>query len=82
MLDSMDSSTFKIVFDSAQYLRGECAYLKSDACSNFIRAKNDRMMEVSSKEPDQLVRERHDYWKRQGYLKDINPPLASIFGGV
>ena len=78
----MDTSSFKLAFHRFQSLRGECAYLRSDAGSNFIGARNDGMMKEPSKDLDKVVIEMRDHWKKQGKQWDMNPPLASHFGGV
>ena len=78
----MDTSSFKLAFHRFQSLRGECAYLRSDAGSNFIGARNEELMGVSSKDLDKVVCEMQDHWRRQGKQWDLNPPLASQFGGI
>ena len=40
------------------------------------------MMEDSSKDLGKVVSEMQDSWTKKGKLWDINPPLASHFGGV
>ena len=82
ILDSMDTSSFKLAFHRFQSLRGECAYLRSDAGSNFIGARNEEMTKDSSQDLDKVVREMQDLWHRQGKQGDMNSPLASHFGGV
>ena len=78
----MDTSSFKLAFERFQAQRGVCAYLRSDAESNFVGARNDGMMEDSSKDLGKVVSELQDSWTKQGKQWDINPPLASHFGGV
>ena len=78
----MDTASFKLAFERFQAQRGECAYLRSDAGSNFIGARNDGLMADSSKDLEKVVSEMQDSWTKQGKLWDINPPLASHFGGV
>merc|ERR1712082_61016 len=80
-LDSMDTASFKLAFNRFQSLRGECAYLRSDAGSNFVGARNEEMSR-DSQQLDKAVREMQDHWQRQGKQWDMNPPLASHFGGV
>ena len=40
-LDSMDTASFKMAFNRFQAIRGDCAYLRSDAGSNFMGARNE-----------------------------------------
>ena len=80
-LDSIDTSSFKLAFHRFQSLRGECTYLRSDAGSNFVGARNEEMSR-ESQELDKVVREMQDHWQHQGKQWDMNPPLASHFGGV
>ena len=77
ILDSMDTPSFKMAFQRFQAVRGECAYLRSDAGSNFVGARNEQG-ELS----DDLVNQVKTNWEQQGKTWDLNPPLASHFGGV
>ena len=77
ILDSMDTSSFKLAFQRFQAIRGECTYLRSDAGSNFMGARN----EIGDLSGD-TIREVKTNWEQQGKYWDVNPPLASHFGGV
>ena len=81
ILESMDTASFKLAFNRFQALRGDCAYLRSDAGSNFIGARNDDL-EQQQKIPENVFNDVHKHWEMQGKIWDINPPLASHFGGV
>ena len=80
-LESMDTASFKMAFNRFQALRGDCAYLRSDAGSNFMGARNEQSQETSQV-PDQVIEEIRTNWQLQGKQWDVNPPLASHFGGV
>ena len=41
ILDSMDTASFKLALHRFQSLRGDCAFLRSDAGSNFIGVRNE-----------------------------------------
>ena len=77
ILDSMDTSSFKQAFQRFQALRGDCAYLRSDAGSNFMGARNEKC-DLS----DEVIEEVKHSWEQQGKIWDVNPPVASHFGGV
>ena len=77
ILDSMDTASFKMAFQRFQAVRGECVYLRSDAGSNFMGALND-----NDEFNQDLIQQAKQNWERQGKIWDINPPLASHFGGV
>ena len=64
ILDLMDTASFKLAFHRFQPLRGDCAYLRSDAGSNFIGARNEEMSKDSSQDLDRIVQEMQDHWKR------------------
>ena len=81
ILDSMDTASFKLAFNRFQALRGDCAYLRSDAGSNFMGARNEQS-EDDEKVPDNVIKEVRRSWELQGKQWDVNPPLASHFGGV
>ena len=59
-LDSMDTSSFKLAFHRFQSLRGECAYLRSDAGSNFVGARNEEM----SRDSQQLDKDVQSHSKK------------------
>ena len=40
-LESMDAASFRMAFQRFQALRGDCVYLRSDAGSNFMGARNE-----------------------------------------
>ena len=52
-----------------------------DGGSNFIGARNDDLKQ-EQKVPENVLKDMHNYWRMQGKTWDINPPLASHFGGV
>ena len=81
MLESMDTASFKLAFNRFQAVRGDCAYLRSDAGSNFMGARNE-LPDEESLVPDQVLNEVRRNWELQGKQCDVNPPLASHFGGV
>merc|ERR1712020_618758 len=64
MLESMDTASFKLAFNRFQSLRGDCVYLRSDAGSNFMGARNDDL-EQQQKIPENVINEVHKYWKMQ-----------------
>ena len=76
-LESMDTASFKMAFQRFQDIRGECVYLKSDAGSNFMGARNEQ-----NELDDTVIKQARSKWEKEGKLWDINPPLASHFGGV
>ena len=80
-LDSMDTACFKMAVNRFQAVRGDCAYLRSDAGSNFMGARNELPQEETTV-PDQVLNEVRSAWEQQGKQWDVNPPLASNFGGV
>jgi len=77
ILDNMDTASFKMAFSRFQAIRGECTYLRSDKGSNFMGARNERP-EIT----DETIQQAKSLWEQQGKKWDINPPLASHFGGV
>ena len=79
-LEAMDTASFKLAFNRFQSLRGDCAYLRSDAGSNFMGARNEQFDDESV--PDSVMKEVRNYWEVQGKIWDVNQPLASHFGGV
>ena len=80
-LDSMDTASFKLAFNRFQAIRGDCQYLRSDAGSNFMGARNEKP-EDEPIVPDSVINEVRNNWELEGRLWDVNPPLASHFGGV
>ena len=48
ILGSMDTPSFKLGFNRFQAIRRDCFYLRSDAGSNFMGARNEQL-------PDQLI---------------------------
>lgn len=80
--DSMDTSSFKLAFHRFQSLQGECTYLRSYAGSNIIGISNDDMMKDTSKDLENVVVEMRDHWKNLGKQWNIEPSLASHFGGL
>ena len=73
----MDAASFRMAFQRFQNVRGDCVYLRSDQGSNFMATRND------SNEIDQnAFTEIQNIWEKQGKIWDVNPPLASHFGGV
>ena len=73
----MDTASFNMAFSRFQAVRGECVYLRSDKGSNFIGARN-KIGDMS----DQTVSRVKSSWEQQGKIWELNPPLASHFGGV
>lgn len=73
----MDTASFKMAFSRFQSIRGECAYLRSDAGSNFMGAKNEQ-----SDIDIEVIEQTKSLWEQQGKTWEVNPPLASHFGGV
>ena len=80
-LDSMDTASFKLAFNRFQAIRGDCVYLRSDRGSNFIGARNEQPQDEPIV-PDSVINEVRSNWELQGKIWDLNPPLASHFGGV
>merc|ERR1712148_157635 len=77
--------SFKLAFTRFQALRGTCAYLRSDAGSNFMGARNTIQQNdapIETTFPDQVLRDVRTSWELQGKIWDANPPLASHFEGV
>ena len=62
ILDSMDTASFKLAFNRFQALRGDCAYLRSDAGSNFMGARNEQS-EDDEKVPDNVIKEVRRSWE-------------------
>ena len=56
MLESMDTASFKLAFNRFQSLRGDCAYLRSDAGSNFMGARNEEHIE-DTHVPNEIINE-------------------------
>ena len=77
VLDSMDTASFKQAFARFQALRGECVYLRSDAGSNFVGARNTDV-ELS----EEVLTEVQADWQQQNKVWEFNPPRASHMGGV
>ena len=77
----MDTFSFKLAFNRFQSLRGDCAYLRSDSGSNFLGARNEQNDE-SEQVPAQVINEVRNRWELEGKAWQLNPPLASHFGGV
>ena len=77
ILDSMDTASFKQAFDRFQAIRGECVYLRSDAGSNFVGARNTEV-EIS----EEVLTEVQSAWHQQNKIWEFNPPRASHMGGV
>ena len=75
----MDTASFRMAFQRFQAIRGQCVYLRSDAGSNFMGARNTGELEVDLENAISQTRQR---WNYEGKIWDINPPLASHFGGV
>ena len=81
ILDSMDTAAFLNALARFEAVRGKCVYLRSDQGSNFMGARNDD----SDDQPiiDPAVRKAvQEHWQQQGRTWEVNPPLASHFGGV
>ena len=76
-LDHMDTASFKMAFERFQANRGECAYLRSDAGSNFIGARNQDIEIL-----EDVINEVQSAWQQQNKIWDINPPHASHMGGA
>ena len=76
-LDHMDTTSFKMAFERFQANRGECAYLRSDAGSNFIGARNQDIEIL-----EDVINEVQAAWHQQNKIWDINPPHASHMGGA
>ena len=79
ILDSMDTASFTIAFKRFQTIRLDFVYLRSDAGSMFIGAKNKKAQEETNT-PDNVISEVRSKWKSQGKKWQINPPIASHFG--
>ena len=77
VLDSMDTASFKQAFARFQALRGECVYLRIDAGSNFVGARNTDV-ELS----EEVLTEVQADWQQQNKVWEFNPPRASHMGGV
>ena len=77
-LASMDVSSFMMAFDRFEAKWGLCEYLKSDAGSNFMGARN---LEEKS-DADQLFSRVQKEWEKPNKIWEVNPPKASHFGGV
>ena len=81
ILDSMDTAAFINALVRFEAVRGKCVYLRSDHGSNFMGARNDNSTE--SPIMDLAVQKTvQEDWQRQGRTWEVNPPLASHFGGV
>ena len=83
---SMDAPSFIMAFSRFEAIRGECLYLKCDAGSNFMGARN--MEEQERQERDEMIEQIDSEWAKEwmregkGKLWEVNPPKASHFGGV
>ena len=77
-LDHMDVASFKMAFTRFQNFRGSCKYLRSDAGSNFMGARNLEERHAAN----QLLMEARMDPVLSDLIWEINPPLASHFGGV
>ena len=67
----MDTASFKLAFNRFQALRGDCAYFRSDAVSNFMGARNEKS-EDDEKVPDNVIKEVRRSWELQGKQWDVN----------
>ena len=76
-LDAMDTASFKMAFQRFQDVTEECVYLRSDAGSNFMKARNEGE-EIN----DAVLQDARSKWEHEGKIWDVNPPRASHFGGV
>ena len=56
ILDSMDTPSFKLAFNRFQAIRGDCVYLRSDAGSNFMGARNEQLQDQSIV-PDNVIKD-------------------------
>ena len=81
---SMDVASFAMAFTRFEAMRGECLYLKCDAGSNFMGARNDEERREIEGMIGQVDEEWAKKWMNQGKGRtwDVNPPKASHFGGV
>ena len=70
--------SFKMAFTRFQNFRGSCKYLKSDAGSNFMGARNIEESQASH----QLLMDVRKDASLNDLVWEVNPPLASHFGGV
>ena len=76
-LDSMDTASFKMAFQRFQDIRGDFVYLRSDAGSNFMGARNEVNPTYIA-----AVQQTKSSWEQEEKVWDVNPPTASHFGGV
>ena len=77
-LDQMDIASFKMALTRFESLRGPCNYLRSDAGSNFMGARNLE----EKHEADRFLSDARNEYTSTGRIWEVNPPLASHFGGV
>ena len=82
-LCSMDVPSFIMAFNRFEDIRGEGLFLRCDAGSNFVGARNTEEQVIDDM-IGQVDTEWAQEWMRQGTRKvwQVNPPKASHFGGV
>ena len=72
-LESMDTASFKLAFNRFEAVRGTCAYLRSDAGSNFIGARNANSQNEQPNDaavPDHVLRDARRSWEQLGKAWD------------
>lgn len=77
-LSSMDISSFIMAFERFEARWGFCEYLKSDAGSNFLGARNLE----ERQDYDRLLTKVQQEWIGPLRVWEVNPPKALHFGGV
>ena len=77
-LASMDVSSFLMAFERFECKWGKCEYLKSDAGSNFMGARNLE----EKRQAETLLTEARRSLTNEERIWGVNPPKASHFGGV
>ena len=78
ILDTMDTASFKMAFTRFQSIRGVCNYLRSDAGSNFMGARNEEV-EIT----EETITTTKNMWEQQGKTWDVNPlslPISVVYG--
>ena len=58
----MDTPSFKLAFNRFQAIRGDCVYLRSDAGSNFMGARNEQLQDQSIV-PDNVIKDIRKDWE-------------------